>query len=428
MAKSKSRKKQCKPTRYNKYEVIKPFIKRLRELCELYKCDAMQYITSKHEFMKLARLRVQIGTVISVDNEFKHINPPKVYYNKLIKEMLKKPSVYIKELDTMVSFTDYTNLKALHMYLEDDELNNKEISDKCLKQLQVYIEDNNAIDEAIIDTLLPIAMAENLPDEPQLSLGYAANGLTHSDRLYGFIISFQLYIVRPGSQTIFINGQKRIVYPVKIHTLRKKTHHAFIKANDLGQLYKGKNEHLCLYIQPHAIKRFKERLAPIHEIAIKMSFNLCMLKNIKPICHNDSLLIPYKLDYTKLGYFVAVVADDMIVIKTFILISHASAPEGWKFQKLTGFGKQDMSYWDITKLDTFIYNDMKPDNPMYNYFEESGLLPLFDLNASDLRGTDPKNIGANWQQVYKCINKMQNYKDLSQEDFDKNDLTKMMKQ
>jgi hypothetical protein len=46
----------------------------------------------------------------------------------------------------------------------------------------------------------------------------------------------------------------------------------------------------------------------------------------------------------KIGYFVVEPVNDMLVIKTFLFITHNCTPEGDKLKELTGLGKSDISY------------------------------------------------------------------------------------
>ena len=428
MAKPKLRKKRPPIAPFNKMEAIKPFIIRLHELCKAMNCEAMQHINSKEAILRLAHLRYKIGAINHIYSDYTYTRPYKSIFNKLIKAMLKTHGNTIQAIPIKTSFEDLTYLDALDKFLKDDYLQNSSLSDKLLKQLRSrYHDDGTMFCQKLLKSLIQVSFIENLPDEALLSMASTPALITHQHQLFRAELNFQLYLQRPKKEFLNINGQKRLVHPI-ILPLYANTefHQASINTKQIGNLYQGDKEHLNLYIQPHAVQRLRDRIAPINDMFIKLYFSLCMLHTIEPICRTEKLYIPFRLYGITVGYFVAVVADNKVVIKTFILASHASAPEGRIFQKLTGFRKHDMSYWDITRLDTFINNDMKPDNPLYPYFEESGLLQLFDLDDSHVLSEDKCNKEANWQQILDCINKQQKHETLSQKDLQNTNLTEAM--
>jgi len=428
MAKPKLRKKRPPIAPFNKMEAIKPFIIRLHELCKAMNCEAMQHINSKEAILRLAHLRYKIGAINHIYSDYTYTRPYKSIFNKLIKAMLKTHGNTIQAIPIKTSFEDLTYLDALDKFLKDDYLQNSSLSDKLLKQLRrCYDDDGTMFCEKLLKSLMQVSFIENLPDEALLSIAYTPAPITHKHHLFRAELNFQLYLQRPKKEYLSINGQKRLVHPI-ILPLYANTefHQASINTKQLGNLYQGDKEHLNLYIQPHAVQRLRDRITPINDMFIKLFFSLCMLHTIEPIYRAGKLYIPYQLNDITIGYFVTVVADDKVVIKTFILATHASAPEGRKFQKLTGFSKHDMSYWDITKLDTFINNDMPKDNPLYAYFKESGLLPLFELDDSQVMPEDKCGKEANWQHILKCISKQQELKNLSQKELQNMNLAEAM--
>ncbi|TRX70869.1 hypothetical protein [Carboxylicivirga sp. M1479] len=428
MAKPKARKKRTTNAPFNKMEAIKPFIIRLHELCKAIDCDAMQYITSQSDLLLLANYRFRIGSINNISNDYQYTRPFKSIFNKMIKDTLKHRKQTLTNFPISTSFEDVTYLDALTIFLDENRLKNKALSDMILSKIKPYYNcKNSKLYHLLQNDLLMLTFLENLPDEAMLSIGYTPSVITHKHGLFNTEMTFQLYLRRPIKENIEMNSQKRTVFQVYIPLFTDKLQHkTSIKTHALGSLYNGNEEHLYVYIQAHALQRLRERVAPYHDMYIKLHFSLLMLKSISPICRSEKLFIPYKLNSIIIGYFVAVLIVDKVVIKTFILATHASAPEGRKFQQLTGFRKHDMSYWDITKLDTFIYNNMTPDNALYPYFKESGLLPLFDLDDKNILPEDKSNNVANWQHMLNCISKQQIHKNLSQQDFQNTKLEEVM--
>jgi len=123
----------------------------------------------------------------------------------------------------------------------------------------------------------------------------------------------------------------------------------------------------------------------------------------------------------KMGYFVAEIIDEKIILKTFLLLSSNSTPEGTLFKQLTGFSKSDVNYWDLNCLPTFINNDMDKNNHLYTYFEQAGLLHLFKLNPDAIKHDNPEydyDAEINWNKVENYINETADRQALSFEEID----------
>lgn len=411
MAKSKRQKKRPAVTPINKMEAIKPFITRLNELCDKLGCDAMQHFTTYNEALRLAKWRFRIGNVREVNSEYTNSNY-KSKYSRIIKNIAKSPILKAEGLTEYISLIDFTYLFALTNFLERDPIRPAQ-SQQYLEQLNgrfSYEKLTRYVDMCITQA----SITTNLPDKPLCAFDARIISVYESTPYYAGEVSFSMRIIRPQKEHIVINNQKHLIYQVFVPCCGSSRNfvRAYINASALKTLYKGDKEELWIYIQSHAIRRFEERTLPIHPIIHNYSFNTSLLTVSRPIIKDKNIYIPYYITDVKAGYFVAEIIDDKVLIKTFILITHASAPEGKKFQALTGLGKMDMNYWDITMLNTFIYNTMTTDNPLYPYFEESQLLPLFKLDE-DLSFIDSPTKDVNWEAFSQCIQKHNRHNALS---------------
>jgi hypothetical protein len=107
------------------------------------------------------------------------------------------------------------------------------------------------------------------------------------------------------------------------------------------------NHTLPVYIQMHALQRISERLDCI-KTGMAHYFVYHSLKNgrIKKI-QNDQYLIELHILDMKAGYLLAVVQDEMVIVRTFLLLTHNGTPEGAKLANYTGLKKEDKytSHW-----------------------------------------------------------------------------------
>lgn len=385
----------------------------------------MKHITSLSDMNDVCRRRIRIGNVRNIISDY-NSDGFKSLYSKIIKQSFKHKNVLISDRSTSISFMDVTYIEALKHFIENDTFKAPEKARQYLEQFNRFYEPENGFVLNLYNCLRDISLMENLPNEPICSFTFDIVNVGSSNSFMADMV-FDIYVRRPVKKHILINNEHRLVYQVYVPAIATDDYFPSIKASELTSLYKGNQEKLLIYIQGHAIQRFQERSKLINTLLLKMYFSVCLLSNSKFTIRANKIYIPMEIVGIRYGYFVAEIIDDIIVIKTFILTTHASAPEGRKFQKLTGFNKADMSYWDITTLETFINNTMDTDNPLYAYFDESGLLNLFDLNKDLLVPDVNCSKQANFENIFNCINKQQKHKNTSQQQLESINLEEVMR-
>lgn len=184
---------------------------------------------------------------------------------------------------------------------------------------------------------------------------------------------------------ISINGQKRPAYRLAKPLFLLATPISWISSDVslLGKFYSGNKKTLDVYIQSHALSRLKERLDLLDQEAI----NYALWENTNDIkefvTYHGYLLLPFKVFGIKTGYLVASVTDDKLLFRTFLFITHNSSPEGDRLRKLSGLGKEDIRYWKIDRLSTFVNLDVEKYPGLIQLFRKAGLETLFDLRSKE---------------------------------------------
>lgn len=151
----------------------------------------------------------------------------------------------------------------------------------------------------------------------------------------------------------------------------------------LGNFYKGSKKALDVFIQVHALTRLKERLDLLDQEAI----NYALWENTNNITqfvnYHGYLLLPFKVFGIKTGYLVANIASDKLLLRTFLFITHNSSPEGVRLKKLTGLGKEDITYWKIDRLSTFVKLKEEKYPGLIELFCKAGLEQLMELKNKE---------------------------------------------
>jgi len=199
-----------------------------------------------------------------------------------------------------------------------------------------------------------------------------------------FEISLQVFDHRARKKYFQRNGVYRPAYAIGLPNLDMVTKWLQIETSILDGKYQGDKEKLDVYIQSHALERMKERLDLLDPTSLYFVIwsNTSTLNSF--VFYHDLLLCPIQIHNCKVGYFVAEIIDDCLVLKTFLFITHSSTPEGDTLKKISGLGWKDISYWKIDRLSTFMKIDTIKYPRLAEMFNEAGLTDLFHLQGKEL--------------------------------------------
>lgn len=136
---------------------------------------------------------------------------------------------------------------------------------------------------------------------------------------------------------------------------------------------------LDVYIQSHALERLSERMDCFWTGYAHANMHISIRDTKVFYDNNNKILIEYRLDDVKAGYFRADIIDGIILIRTFLFITHNGTPEGEKLIKNTGLQKLDIKYLAIDKLSTFMSYDIGDNEEIKKIFREAGCQCLIDL-------------------------------------------------
>lgn len=135
-----------------------------------------------------------------------------------------------------------------------------------------------------------------------------------------------------------------------------------------------------VFMQQHAIHKLQERIDCVIPGFLHF-FAYLSLKNptIQRKSKNE-LLIEYKLFDKKVGYFLGLIINDAIIIRTFLFLTNDGTPEGSKLNATIGLSKQDKKYLEIDKLSTYLFTDLKNDERLKTLLFNNDCKSLFELD------------------------------------------------
>ncbi len=435
-SKSKRKRKTTQNTRFNLQKAVLANKQRLIELCE----GVGSNITAK--FTKNDYIQIYISTIQHSDVKCHpdHDISSKIVasFKKSVKTMLyTKLHNTIKPSNIKISLRDICIIEGLMSYIErhikTDESTKKEL-EKDIKYLEEYFSTRDKQLLLINYVLLDFQQSLTIPSRKMYTLHFVIPAVANYKKC-SVCTFYHLKKHEPVKEYININNHWRPVYKVQQPDFEIKTDDVVIKdckinASLLSDVYKGSNDELPVYIQSHALDRICERLYPLNIILINQLILKNLFTNPKIQYFNKRILIEINMKLGKMGYFLAEIIDEKIILKTFLLISNNSTPEGILFKQLTGFSKSDVDYWDLDSLPTFVNNDMDKNNHLYTFFEQAGLLHLFKLSPEAIKYDNPEYDYAaeiNWDKMEHYINDTTDREALSDEELDCVNFNAMLK-
>ena len=145
-----------------------------------------------------------------------------------------------------------------------------------------------------------------------------------------------------------------------------------------------------IFVQSHALNRLKERLNEDIQgiLQIEIFHSILIAKSFR--YYRDSIYIDYYFEKNKAGYLVGEIIGKIIVIKSFLFLTHNSTPEGELLKELTGLNKLDMKYLNIDKLKVFQESDIKNNAEVKKIFIDAGCGSLFEIRKNEFKSTNIK--------------------------------------
>ncbi|MDR3194616.1 MAG: hypothetical protein LBT76_04925 [Tannerella sp.] len=209
----------------------------------------------------------------------------------------------------------------------------------------------------------------------------------HSDRRIRPEISICPY--RPERRKIKLaNGAVRsgIRYVIASPHQKEPEENRFIPvsilASKLGFSGRFGEKKLDLYVTEHALNRIDERTSEVGkgyvQLWIMSSFLNAEDRQIVRMKDNR-MLVEYRMYGCKIGYVVASIHNDLILVRTFLLMTSNITPEGKILHEHLGLQKLDHQYLGIDKLDTFLYSDILDNEDICTLFRNAGCGSLLEL-------------------------------------------------
>jgi hypothetical protein len=256
-----------------------------------------------------------------------------------------------------------------------------EIAQKLPPEIDMFLPTAWDIDKPPLDSLLGLSLTiENLFSRINGTI-YNLNPDTYEE--YGrrnlFSFSFVVYTQKAVIKQINVDGKFRPAY----RAAYSLAHHGIIWSHfskkELQLDCAGNDKKMDIYIQSHALIRMRERIDTFDHNELNVALIAAIAEKKITVLPNGNRLLICEYKSIKLGYFLLEIVDDIVLIKTFLFITHSGTPEGDRLDQELKIGKLEKQFTGIDKLSTFVHSDIMNDERVRNIFIKIGLGYLCDL-------------------------------------------------
>jgi hypothetical protein len=143
------------------------------------------------------------------------------------------------------------------------------------------------------------------------------------------------------------------------------------------------SRNLPVFVQSHAIRRVDERL-PQQALgsAISHYFLCASLLELKVVGRQgDNYLIEFDILGHRVGYLVGRLAQDKLIITTFLFLTMEGTPEFKLLKEKHGLTRRDIEYAGLDRLETFMNPEVRTDPHLVEALEECGCGSLLALRS-----------------------------------------------
>lgn len=349
----------------------------------LFDCDELYSQISKEEMNDF--YMIHFRTIRVEAREDHEISPRLVrFYNWFINHFAKGQTVGLYQGGPKITLYDYLTTMYTFYYYDDFIESDRFETIKKIKEHMDQKGCGEQLCEEILDALNSILFMASLYGSHILSSIYLFNLDVHmlGETDQKSYVKLILYREMVQVLSVKLNGKIRPVYRLgSPHPLRIRW--LTIDARTMQMPLNISDKVWDLYIQGHAWQRLKERLDNQEYYVIYRDLLVSLVEPLVHVTNNGQRLIEYRLNgQYKIGYLVSEVVNDVVVIRTFLMLTHQNTPEGERLKKILNSTKTDTTYWALDRLSTFSASDIDKKETLKQKFIEAGCETLFNIDFS----------------------------------------------
>jgi hypothetical protein len=177
-----------------------------------------------------------------------------------------------------------------------------------------------------------------------------------------------------------VGQQKRRAYRLFVQSVVElKVYPAELSTQVIPGLEDQPERRLPVYAQEHVRLRMIERLDPLSEDEMDQLLGGTMMSPKTVPLRGGAFLIELQMYGCRLGYVVAEVVDDVVLMRTFLFVTQSGTPEGDRFNERLKVGNEEKSYFRLDRLAPFMTTDLCQDAVFQEILRECGIGDLIEV-------------------------------------------------
>jgi hypothetical protein len=187
-----------------------------------------------------------------------------------------------------------------------------------------------------------------------------------------------VHVFDPPRKHMLLDGISRPVMRVCLPLPGGEVNDASVAPADIGISDSRLEKRYDVYIQSHVLKRLHERLdcVDVSILHLHIYLSLCKPKVIKKV--DGTILVEYRIDGKKFGYFRASLHQDVLILRTFLFITNDGTPEGMRLNEICGLRRLDKQYLSMDKYGSFMNPELKNSPELRSLFQQAGCEDLLE--------------------------------------------------
>jgi len=309
------------------------------------------------------------------------------FYNWFINNWLKEKTIELYQDGPIISLYDYFTI--IYTFTYYSEVVEKSIAFKVTTEIKHVMEkhmDLNELSNQAMYLLLPMLVVASLFRSNPLSSIYFFDVFIQQCKVAKVNSVMKILVSKKQVDrlSIILNGKQRTVYRMGFPMSFGAFKWTQFDAKTLKMPSLDSKQPLDVYFQAHALDRLYERCDCFSPVRLHSGLVVSLESPEILVMRGNKRLIEYKLnEEEKLGYLVAEVVNNLVIIRTFLLLTQDGTPEGDRLKSIMSSSKEDAKYWALDRLSTFVASDIHKNESLKQIFVQAGCGGLFKVKTNE---------------------------------------------
>jgi hypothetical protein len=355
------------------------YIRKLRKVLNAIGCSHIYELLPSDEFDWLYKLRCQSIQIVIAPGDF--MPPGKLkWIKRLLSAMLKRYEIPLLPDGALIDLDTYfTAGMTLLLYGNTITFEDYPKAAQVKEALMPYLLDRKYKNQAYVH-LKQIAETIGLMlSDPIKRVYWATVNLDTTTNKNNYAYKMVWHSAIPEKRYVPIDKEFHTIFRLgKVRYQSGPAWIIYVAGHNIPNADNQKD--VTVYLQSHVLTRLYERLDCIPKETVYSEF-LKSMENFNARCDNetDRIFVDMRIYNVKVGYLLATVFNNKLILRTFLFITLQGTPEGIALRKNAKLKRDEVTFLELDRLSTFMTPEIQHNKHIKQFFIEAGLQPLFEL-------------------------------------------------